>query len=512
MPSTPTTKSQVQAYRFVVRRMESALVRKDSVMVHEPARTQMRATAAGAVVAVAVILGFLVYGLIKPKGTLPDNGIVISEQTGAVFVATSNPRQLIPVANMASARLLLMSTGNGGTGEPSRVDESKLTDVPRGAFTGIPGAPELLPDKDLRVSPEWAVCDELRRRPELPDPDERPELSTTVLAGTPAPGKRLGRGDGLLLAAPNGQTYLVFASDDDKGMPGTATVRAKVDLGNAAVREVFRLNGQKPRKVSSGLLNAIPEVAELRAPEIPNRGEAPDYTFANHRVGTVVRLQRANREMDFYVLLKDGRQQISEAVAELIRSATPTASNWVELNNPAELIRIREAANRLPVKDFPRVAPTVLSIEKAPTTCLSWSPEDGRQNSAVTVGDGLGPTVRPVQLAQADGNGDALDGFYLPPGRGAVVRATISEHDFDSGPIQLVSDRGVKFGIPDVRTAEGLGLALPFSPAPESILRLLPEGPRLDQREARRVFDAVPLDDSKILRRKDPREGQQAGG
>ncbi len=29
MPSTPTTKSQVQAYRFVLRRMQSALVRKD---------------------------------------------------------------------------------------------------------------------------------------------------------------------------------------------------------------------------------------------------------------------------------------------------------------------------------------------------------------------------------------------------------------------------------------------------------------------------------------------------
>ena len=47
MPSTPTTKSQVQAYRFVLRRMQSALVRKDAVMLHEPMRMHTRATIAG---------------------------------------------------------------------------------------------------------------------------------------------------------------------------------------------------------------------------------------------------------------------------------------------------------------------------------------------------------------------------------------------------------------------------------------------------------------------------------
>ncbi|SDN13764.1 type VII secretion protein EccB [Allokutzneria albata] len=488
--------------------MESALVRKDAVMIHEPARTQMRATAAGAVVAVAIILGFLVYGLIKPKGTLPDNGIVISEQTGAVFVATSNPRQLIPVANMASARLLLMTTGGTASGTPSRVDESKLTDVPRGAFTGIPGAPELLPDKDLRVSPEWAVCDQLSRKLDLPDPDERPELRTTALAGIAAPGRRLGPKEGLLLAAPNGQTYLVFTADDEMGMTGTATVRAKVDLGNAAVRETFQLTGQKARKVSSGLLNAIPEVAELRAPEIAQRGEPTAFGSGNHKVGSVVRMERARGDYQFYVLLKNGKQQVSETVAQLIRSTT-AGTGWAEMPDN-EMIHL-QAVNSLQVKDFPRVAPTILNIEKAPVTCLGWTPKDGRPTSAVTVGDSLGPNVKPVQLAQADGNGEALDSFYLPPGRGAVVRAATSEYDLQTGPIQLVSDRGVKFGIPDTRTAEGLGLAAPYLPAPESILRLLPEGPRLDPREARRVFDAVPLDDSKILRRKDPREAQPGG-
>ncbi|WP_191892455.1 type VII secretion protein EccB, partial [Streptomyces griseoaurantiacus] len=109
MPSTPTTKSQVQAYRFVLRRMESALTRKDAVMLHEPMRTHQRALAAGALLAVVGVLGFLIFGVLKPKGSLPkDGGIVISKQTGAVYVVAGNPQQLIPTPNIASAKLLLM--------------------------------------------------------------------------------------------------------------------------------------------------------------------------------------------------------------------------------------------------------------------------------------------------------------------------------------------------------------------------------------------------------------------
>lgn len=55
MSTNPTTKSQVQAYRFVLRRMESALVRKDAVMLHEPLRHHLRAMAAGLILAMAAL-------------------------------------------------------------------------------------------------------------------------------------------------------------------------------------------------------------------------------------------------------------------------------------------------------------------------------------------------------------------------------------------------------------------------------------------------------------------------
>ncbi|MBV8541096.1 MAG: type VII secretion protein EccB [Pseudonocardiales bacterium] len=62
MSTNPATKSQVQAYRFVLRRMESALVRKDAVMLHEPMRHHLRAMAVGLILGLAGLAAFLVLG------------------------------------------------------------------------------------------------------------------------------------------------------------------------------------------------------------------------------------------------------------------------------------------------------------------------------------------------------------------------------------------------------------------------------------------------------------------
>ncbi|MGH3772810.1 MAG: type VII secretion protein EccB [Pseudonocardiaceae bacterium] len=65
MSASPTTKSQVQAYRFVLRRMESALVRKDAVMLHEPMRHHLRAMAVGLILAMVALAAFFVLGRLQ---------------------------------------------------------------------------------------------------------------------------------------------------------------------------------------------------------------------------------------------------------------------------------------------------------------------------------------------------------------------------------------------------------------------------------------------------------------
>jgi hypothetical protein len=62
MSTDPTTKAQVQAYRFVLRRMESALVRRDAVMLHEPMRQHLRAMVMGLILGLLGLAAFFVIG------------------------------------------------------------------------------------------------------------------------------------------------------------------------------------------------------------------------------------------------------------------------------------------------------------------------------------------------------------------------------------------------------------------------------------------------------------------
>src|ERR687893_2956077 len=63
MSKDPDNTSQVQAYRFVLRRMESALVRKDAVMLHEPMRHHLQVSMVGLLLGILGLAVFFVIGL-----------------------------------------------------------------------------------------------------------------------------------------------------------------------------------------------------------------------------------------------------------------------------------------------------------------------------------------------------------------------------------------------------------------------------------------------------------------
>lgn len=90
MSTDPTTTSQVQAYRFVLRRMESALVRKDAVMLHEPMRHHLRATAAGLILGLLGLVAFFVVGKIHSTSEASPDKTVIGDQSETVFVVDAH--------------------------------------------------------------------------------------------------------------------------------------------------------------------------------------------------------------------------------------------------------------------------------------------------------------------------------------------------------------------------------------------------------------------------------------
>lgn len=545
MPSTPTTKSQVQAYRFVLRRMQSALVRKDAVMLHDPMRTHTRATVVGICLGAVGMIGFLIWGLLSPAPKPPDkDGIVIGQPSGAVYVllnSTPKGKVLIPTFNLASARLLLLARSNPeaqgvgsqveGEGDPfggapaapdsptapKFIPDNKLEGIARERLTGIQDAPQLLPEKpEQRISNHWTVCDQYQLDPSLVDQASEDEIRTTVIGGMADLGAELETNAALLVKAPTNKHYLVYRTPESANVRNTNTVRAEVDITNRQVVDALNLDMADVRQITVGLLNAIPEAAALSSPAIPGRGGASSVDIQGMRVGEVFEVERAG-EFVYYVVLKDGVQQIKKTTADLIRFAGGGQTEIAKVSPdelPGQIVR-----DVIEEKDFPSVVPEVLTPTSTPTVCLGWALVGEAPNAVGQTKVFVGKTLpvpnnasgRPavVDISTANADGDRIDHFYMPPGKAAIVRGSNSPADFAVGPIYVISDRGVKYGIPDLQTAKALNLP-EQSPAPDAIVRLLPSGASLNARDVLQTYDTVPVEDGQFTEQ--PQAEGQAGG
>ncbi|WP_424189828.1 type VII secretion protein EccB [Actinokineospora sp. G85] len=502
--------------------MQSALVRKDAVMLHDPMRTHSRATIVGACLAAIACVGFLVWGLLSPSGKLPDqNSIIIGKPSGAVYVYWKDAPQgevLVPTFNLASARLLMLARSSGGQSGPGSntdaggaatevkgaeiVDDSKLVGVPRDRLTGIQDGPQFLPGGGgERIGANWAVCDSYKLDPSLNNPASENEIETTVLGGVPDLGRELARNEGLLVTEPESKkTYLVYRTPTTANLPNANTVRAEVDMTNGSTKSALKIDGADlSRQITPGLLNAIPAVSPLTAPNIPNRGKSVDNGFV---VGDVVEVQRAGTGYDYFAILDGGTQQVKRSTADLIRWAGGKQAEIERI--PPEQLPANRNLDVIDDSSFPEDSVEVLTPENLPVACLGWglvgSGETADQQTKVHVGTALPmppkeegkPAPRPVKVSTTGSSGIRIESFVMPAGKAAVVRGSTNPQNFRTGPIYLVSDRGVKYGVQDARTAAALGLADQL-PAPDAIMQLLPNGAQLNTTDVLQTYDSVPV-------------------
>src|SRR5262245_9177206 len=99
MPSRPTTRWQVSGYRFLVRRMVHALVRRDVRMLHGPMRSQSRAYTAGLILGVVALAGCAVLALLKPQGTIGNSKILMGKESGQIYAVIDGT--VHPALNLA---------------------------------------------------------------------------------------------------------------------------------------------------------------------------------------------------------------------------------------------------------------------------------------------------------------------------------------------------------------------------------------------------------------------------
>ncbi|MFR9752237.1 type VII secretion protein EccB [Nocardia sp. 004] len=486
MPSKPTTRWQVSGYRFLVRRMEHALVRRDVRMLHDPMRSQSRAYAVGLVLACVVLAGCGVLALLKPQDKIGSNTILIGKDSGAVYVVLGNV--VHPALNLASARL---AAGQPAT--PAIVKESELSTRARGPLIGIPGAPGSLHFGKEGKGRTWTVCDSLKT-------DGSDDRSTAVLIGDLELGEKasaMGK-DKALLVAGKDATYLVWNN-----------TRARVDMNDPAVTVPLRIRGMTPRPISEGLLNAIPEVHRIEPPKITDPGGTPSgYSINGLKNGTVV--QVSGKDGQNLVILHDGLQPISPFTADVIRSSQRNPDHGTVISD-ADYAQV-QPSRALKVDTYPETAPEIVQSKARPVSCLSWQPISGAANNAdvavraeLSVIDGsdlpMADSARLVPLAQADGRGDNVDSVYFRPGSGAFVQTTGIEPDSRrKDGMFYIADTGVRFGIKNEEAAKALGMHreadVTPEPAPWPIVGLLASGPSLSREAAMVAHDGIAPDDA----------------
>jgi len=466
----PTTRLQVSGYRFMLRRMEHALVRADVRMLDDPLRAQSLALTAGAVLAAVAVAGCAVLALLRPAGRLDSAQIVMERESGALYVRIDDTWH--PTPNLASARLAARTAA-----DPQPVSATALADAERGPMVGIPGAPGSIGRALPPGQSTWTLCD---------------GTTTTLWVGEPVAGDRLGDRrddpDAVLVRSAGGHgTYLLHDG-----------ARAAVDLRDTAVVRALRLENVEPQSVSDAVLEAIPESPPLTPPWIPAAGTPGPAPLSRIPVGTVVRLVRASAaggevgpesgtESDYFVVLADGVQRVGRITADLIRFTTAQPHREIA-TVAAEVIAAVPAVDHLRVATFP----DRIETRSAPVLCVQWDGADGSPRTSLLLRDSAPDGAR-VVLAQADGSGPAVDAVGMPGGRYAFVRATGLTGDGGiAGSLFLLTDSGVVFGVHDEEAAQWLGLPADARPAPWPMLARLPRGPELGAQAASVSRDGAP--------------------
>ncbi|WP_409060003.1 type VII secretion protein EccB [Streptomyces sp. SYP-A7185] len=244
-------RDELNAYTFAKRRTLASFIQPSPSGSEEGAPRPLRGVVPGLIVGVIVLAVFGAWGMFKPAAKpgwdKPKEHVIIASKstTRYVVLKTDGKRQLHPVLNMASAKLLL----DAGKGDVINVDESVLDKgtIPHGATIGIPYAPDRLPsESEAGSAKRWAVC-------ERPGEGGRAiQKAAFILAEREQKktegSERLRGGELLYVVGPDKVRYVVDAR-------GKAYRIAEKDKFN--VLRTIVDSGHKPQRVSSEWLKTL---------------------------------------------------------------------------------------------------------------------------------------------------------------------------------------------------------------------------------------------------------------
>jgi len=455
-------RDQLQSYQFLVQRVVSALVMRETDPAQSPFRRLTSSAFASVMVAVVALAAVGVYGVIRPGGKdtwRSGDAVIVEKETGTRYVYREG--KLHPMANYTSALLLL-----GNASKPLSVSRNSLVGVARGPRLGIPDAPDDLPSPDRILGAPWTLCSQQQE-------DESGELvptSVLVVGEEPSGGRALGDRAVLVEDVKTRKPYLIWHNH-------------RYEIAGDKVFDALVISQERRIQVGGAWLNSLPAGEPLEPMPISGRGE-PSNAVSGAVVGQVFVVTTQSGERQFYVALRNELAPITEVQADILLTGdTKTA---------------KELAPGV-AADAPKSAPPPVGDEQPPAqrpdieqvsdnrTAVCAAFNDAGSAPSVLVNAAVRGADDAIRTSAQTSDGTALaDRVLLEPGWGSVVEAMPSP-DAKSGTLYLVTDQGERYpvGSAEVLAVLGYGKERPVR-LPASLVVRIPEGPALNPLAAAR--------------------------
>ncbi|MGA4839254.1 type VII secretion protein EccB [Streptomyces sp. G45] len=437
-------RDELNAYTFAKRRTLAAFLQPSPSGSEEGAPRPLRGVVPGLVVGVVVLAVFGAWGMFRPAAKpgwdTPKEHVIIASKstTRYVVLKTDGKRQLHPVLNMASAKLLL----DADKGDVIKVDESVLDSgrIPHGATVGIPYAPDRLPSAEEAGSAKrWAVC-------------ERPvqgggaiQKAAFVLADRERDRtdgrERLGGGELLYVAGPDGTRYVVDAHGEAYRIASDSEVLLRTVVGS----------GREPQRVSRDWLATLHRGDRIVFPKVDGVPGAEAHVPGlrdrqANRVGMVLRA-RDGDTWRYYVVLPRRVAPVSDFVAHLLMSS-PELKDVMRSGSARSVhaASIRPGAAFAAGYDWPDQRPRLPNeasttpstrAKNRATVCSVLRDVDADGTTTLSTWQGRGfPAPLPTGSSSA----------YVTPGSGQLYRQ-FTGRDTKSGGVFLATDTGLRYAM-----------------------------------------------------------------
>jgi ESX secretion system ATPase EccB len=456
-------RDQLQSYQFLLQRVISSLVMRETDPFQSPLRRGTGAIFAGVMIAVIVAAVYGVVGILTKSGadSWKQNGAVIVEkETGGAFVYKDGV--LHPTLNYTSALL----AGSKGIQLMFREPAASLDDVPVGTTLGIPNAPTSLPSSDDQIQDDWSLCSGPGR-----DPSGNPEKQTTLVVGTSLDGGATLLGRGLLVKdSDDGSDYLVWR---DRKYPITDP--------NSVITPLF--NTQTLATTRTSWLDVLPAGKPIEVPSVPDAG-TPSDAISGYNNGDLLFDKTANGPQ-YWLVYSDGLASLTKLQEDLV-----TASGEQPQEISVTAAQDAQKSGQLPhnggESEPPDNPPQLETPVYTDNICATFS--SGNSTPVLSVGgtySGLGKGV-PSNGTTPDGT-PLADNVAVLPGHVVVVKSMASD-TATTGAYNLVTDAGKRYPIPYGGVLDLLGYDTgKIVKMPGSLIARIPPGPTLDPKMAKKV-------------------------